>query len=249
MNKNQSILGYYSAGFTLANKSLEIYLISLFILLPTSLNFLFPNSPYSAVLTLVSLLATIINIGFSLSIPVFLIQKQQNQPLTFQNIVSTTIQSTKRMILPALLIFILLVALLMLFVILLITFFHPTAGQVQQFFQSWGNLSKGWQPIFLIQSIIVSFLVFTSFLFSLESQGLFSSLKNSIIISIKNLPYLVGLIILGIISYSLTSFLPVTEFWGLFLRFAVSLYIGLMITANTLFYYQDVVKTKYGELK
>lgn len=249
MNQNQSILKFYSDGFTLTNKSLDIYLISLFIFLPILLNYFFPNSPYYVVLTLLSIPVAILNIGFSLSVPIFLLQKQQNQSLNFKSILSTTTQSIRRMILPAFLIFILFVALLMLSFILLFIFLHPTGRQVQQFFQSFSNLSKGWHPIFLIQPIIVSFLVFTPFLFSLEQQGLFASLKNSLVISIKNLPYLVGVIILGIISYSVTSFLPVTEFWGLFLRFAVSLYIGLIITASTLFYYQDVVKIKYGELK
>lgn len=182
--------------------------------------------------------------GFSLSIPIFLLRKQQNKSLDLQEMLSTTIQNTKRIILPAILLFILLVVLLIASFVLVAIFLHPTKEQVPQFFQSLGNLSKGWNPYFLIPPVILSFFTFAPFFFALEHKGFFASIKDSFILSFRHLPYLAIVMLVGMISYSATSFLPVTEFWGLLLRYAISLYVSLIITASTLFYYHKAVKSK-----
>lgn len=241
MEKEKSLLNYYLRGFTLTNKSLDVYLLAVVLASLTLLPSLLPDSAMSRILLLPSMLFAIIDLGFSLSIPIFLLYKQQNKSLNFQTIISTTIQNTKRIILPAILIFILLLILLVVSVVLTAIFLHPAKEQVTQFSRSWSQFSKGWNPIFLILPIIFSLFTFTPFLFALERKGLLVSIKNSFMMSFRHLPYLSLVMVIGAISYSITSFLP-TGVWGLFIRNPIRLYISLIATASTLFYYQKNIK-------
>lgn len=243
MNKEKSLANYYSRGFALTNKNLEVYLINLVIELPTILHSLFPKLPFSGILALFSYVMILISLGFSLSIPLFLLQKQQNKSLDFQDMLSTTFQNTKRIILPAILVFIILVVLLIVSSILVAISLHPTKEQVLQFFQSWGNLGRGWHPILLILPFTLSFFVFTPFLFALEHKGLFTSIRDGFVMCTRHLPYLVTVMFVGMISYSVISFLPGTEFWGLLLRIAINLYVSLIVAASTLFYYQQNIRS------
>lgn len=242
MEKERSLLDYYLNGLTLTNRSLKIYLLTIALTSPTLLPSLLSNSPLSEILSLLFVPFAIINLGFSLSIPVFLLYRQQNRSLDFQTIISTTIQNTKRIILPGILIFILFALLLISSFIITAVLLHPSKEQVTQFFQSLSQLNNGWHPAIFILSIIFSFFVFTSLLFSLEHKGLLDSIKDSFMISFQHLRYLSLVIITGMISYSITSFLPTEETWGLFARNAISLYITLAVTASTLFYYQKNIK-------
>ena len=227
MNKEKPLFSYYFDGLALINKSLEVYLIALVLSLLSFISFY---------------ITSIISIGFSLSVPVFLLQRQQNKPLALQHILSTTINNTKRIILPLILTFILLIVLLIVSFVLIAIFLPLIKEQILQFFQSWDRLSKGWHPIFLISSILFSFFVFTPFFFSLEYKGLLVSIKKSIALSFRNLSYIASVILVGVISYSVTSLLPITEIWGLLLKTAIALYLSLVVTASTLFYYQKVIK-------
>ncbi|MDP3724019.1 MAG: hypothetical protein Q8R11_00110 [bacterium] len=237
MNKITSLFSYFSSGFALTNKSFDIYLISLALLLLFELPSLPLDFSLSVVLSLLSTIGLAVNFGFSISIPVFLLQKQQDKPLDLRRVVSVTIQNTKRAILPLFYLFILGI----IFLVFLVIFLHPTREQAWQFFQDWAN-SGNKDPRLLILPIILSFFVFTSFLFSLEQRGFFRSMKDSVLLSFRNLPYLVLIIIIEAVSWSVISFLPSSEFWSQFLRYVISLYISLVIAASTLFYYQRVVK-------
>lgn len=242
MNKEKSLFNYFSDGFALTNKSLEVYLIALVLTLIALLNSIFPNSPYSGIFSLLLFITTIMSVGFSLSAPVFLLQKHQNKPLALQNMLSTTIKNTRRIILPLILIFILFIVLFIATSVLTAIFLYPTKEQVFQFFQSWDRFSKGWHPIFLIPSILFSFFVFTPFFFSLEYKGLLVSIKKSVALSFRNLSYIALVALVSIISYSVTSLLPIAETWGLLLRPAITVYLNLVVTASTLFYYQKMIK-------
>lgn len=237
--RQKSIITYFFNGFSLANRSLDIFLISILLSLFTLLSNYIQNSFLGNILQLLDFILFFISIGFMLSLPVFLIQKQQAKALDYGQIVKITLKNTKRLIIPGILLFILftifLVFLFALFAILL----HPSKEQVTMFFQSIG---KGWQPILLIPIILMSFLEFTAFFFSLEQNSLLSSLKKSIVAALNNLHYISIIILISIISYTLTSFIPVETIWGQLLRMVLGGYIALVLTASSLFYYQAVIK-------
>ncbi len=237
--KLKSIIQYFLNGFSLTNRSLDIFLISLSLSLPSLIKYFMPNTILGKVLSPVSFVLLFISIGFMLSLPVFLEQKQQKKVSDYRNIVKITFENTKRIILPSVLLFITFIVLLMFSFILVAIFLHPNKDQVSIFFQ---NIGKGWQPIFLIPITLMYFFEFTSFFFSLEHNGLLSSIRKSIVVAFNNLDYISMVIMIGIISYSITSFIPIQTFWGYVIRIALGGYIGLGLTASSLFYYQNVLK-------
>src|SRR3989344_2263494 len=200
----KAIFNYFLNGFFLANRSLDIFLIS---------------------------------IGFTLSLPVFLIQKQQNKALDYGQVVKATLKNTKRLILPGILLFILFTIVLMASFVLAAISLHPSKDQVTSFFQSIG---KGWHPIFLIPIVLIAFLEFTSFFFSLEGNGLLSSVKKSIVVAFNNLKYISIIILISLIS-TITSFIPIETFLGPLVKMILSGYIALVLTASSLLYYQTVI--------
>lgn len=244
MSKKKSLTNYYSQGFTLANKSSEIYLISLALSLLGILNSHSPKLPISGVMSLLGYLLVLISWSFSLSIPVFLLQKQHKKFLDFHSIFSITIQNTKRILLPAILLFALLVLLIIVSVVVFIIFINPTKEQFSQFLPNLSSLISPSHPVFLVTPVISSFFIFTPFIFALENKGLFASIKDSFAISFRHLPYLATVILIGMVTYSITSFLPITELWGLCLRIAISLYVALIVKTSTLFYYQKSINSK-----
>lgn len=235
--RQKSIINYFLNGFSLTNQSLELFLISLSLFLPSLLRNFIPN--LEKVLSPLSFILLFINIGFMLSLPVFLEQKQQKKASDYRNIVKITFKNTKRIILPGVLLFFIFVILLILSFILLAVFLHPSRDEVTTFFQ---NIGKGWQPIFLVPIVLMYFFEFTSFFFSLEHNGLLDSMKKSIVTAFSNLGYISIIIIIGVTSYSTTSFIPIQTFWGQVIRIVLGGYIALWLTASSLFYYQGVIK-------
>ncbi len=237
MSRIKSLLNYFKSGFDLANKSIEIYFLGLALSLIISFESFFLNTQLVGIIQLLTLVGIIINLAFSLSIPIFLLQKQQGHSLNFQNILSITIQNTKRIILPVILLSILIFVLFIASLILVAIYLHPTKEVTNQFFQSLNGESN---TITYILIAFFSFFVYVSFLFSLEHKGFITSIIQSIILSFKNLSYLLLVLSAGIISYALISFLPIDNFWGLFSRVAIASYTGFVITSTTLFYYQKL---------
>ncbi len=237
--RQKSMINYFLNGFSLINRSLDIFLISLLLSLPTLLSIYTQNSFFVKVLQLLGFILFFISTGFMVSLPVFLIQKQQKRALDHRQIVGVTLKNTKRIILPGILLFIFFTILLGLSIVLVVIFLHPSKDQVTIFFQNFG---KGWQPIFLIPITLIAFLEFTSFFFSLEHNGLLSSIKKSIVAAFNNLHYTSIVILISIISYSLTGFIPIDTFWGQLARMVLGGYIALVVTASSLFYYQNIIK-------
>lgn len=236
-----SLLTFFKKGFDLTNKSLDIYLIKLIIYSLYLVNYLLPyvDSTIIAIIITVPLLPIIflLNTSFSLSLPVFLLRKQQNKSTDLQNIFSVTTRNIKRLILPLILIF-------LIFMLVGITFLISLTAllgweQFLQSSQSLSNYTKRWNPFIILSAALSSFFVFSPFLFSLENKGLISSLKGSVALSFKHLSYILWVFLANFISYSIYSFF-LTETWGLFLTTAINFYIGLLVTSSTLFYYQKI---------
>lgn len=241
--QQKSIINYFLSGFSLANRSLDIFLISLLFSLPTFLSTYIQNSPLAYVPQLLNVILAFISIGFMLSLPVFLVQKQQKKALEYRYIAKVTLKNTKRIILPVFIFFVLSVVILISSFILVAIILQPNKDQIIMFLQ---NIVKGWQPISLIPIILLAFLQFTSFFFSLEGIGLLSSIRKSIVATFNNLYYISIVILIGIISYTLTSSIPIETFLGQVVITVLGGYIALVLTASSLFYYQAVIK---GSLK
>src|SRR3989344_1311362 len=242
MNQEKPLLKYFFEGFALANRNLEIYFLGLIIvILPPLLSAILPNLP---ILNALSPVFYLISFGFSLSIPKFLIQKHHNYSLSLKNIFSTTMQSTKRIILPSILLFIIATILLMVIFALVVIFLRPTPEQIAQFFRDFNYSNIRWHPFFLILVPVISFFVFTPILFSLEHKGLITSLLNSISTSFSHLPYLSIVIAIDFISYAGTSFFPIYEVWGSSAEYIISSYIGLVVISSTLLYYQKKIRNE-----
>ena len=225
--QQKSFIHFFVQGFSLANKSLDILFIYFFLSIPLLMN----NTALSFVFLL-------INIAFALSIPQFLSNKVHKKHLGLNEIFNIVVSSTRRILLPAILLFFLFGILVIIFFGALAVIVHPTEEQGMAFFQGFAN---GWHPISLAPIILFSFFQFTAFFFSLENNGIFASMKKSIVVSLKNLNYIALIIFFETISYSITTVIP-KEGMGQLINITIGSYISLVITASTLFYYQNVIK-------
>ncbi len=243
---NKAILGYFSKGFSLANRSLDILLISLFFLLFGQLTSLFQDSLVGNVVDLINFILTFFSFGFFMSIPAFLLWKQQNKSLNRQTLWPILIRNTKRMIIPTILFLIL----MMIFgfsylLVIAVTTVNLTnnltnSQQVESVIQTSINQFKSWNPLFIIFETITSFFVFTPIYFSVENNGFFTSAKKSLVLSFKNLQYVVIIMLISAATYSISKLL-LTPFdnWGYLIGESFSQYVGLVVTASTLYYYQS----------
>jgi hypothetical protein len=226
---------YFSGGFSLANRSLDILCVTILLLLPSIVSTYLPATNLRGIIALITALFTLISIVFGLSIPVFLVARQQGGTLSYKEVFGVVARNTRRMILPVIVYFLVFGALLFLSIIL-------SAGRALAFFQNMSELSKGWQPTSVIFISVVSLFTFTPFFFSLENNGFFTSMKKGLRIALHNTPYIALVILFGVASYSITSIIPKEVFWGRLLTIAVGQYGNLVLIATSLFYYQDAVK-------
>lgn len=239
---NKTTLIYFSKGFSLANRSLDIFLISLFFLLFGQLAYLFQESLIRNTLQLINFILLFFNIGFLMSIPAFLLWKQQNKSrLNYNTLWSTLTRNTKRMIIPTILFLIL----MMTFGIFLvfITVVNTQSANNQQLvdvIQNLINQLRIWNPLFILFGSIISLFVFTSIYFSVENNGFFTSAKKSVFFSFRNLHYVIVIMLIFTVTYSISVFLPVSSVnWGFLIRIIIGQYISLVITSSALYYYQS----------
>lgn len=239
---NKVIFGYFSKGFSLTNKSLDIFLISLFFLLFGQLSYLFQDSLIRNTLEIISLIFIFFSSGFHMSIPLFLLTKQQNKSLEYQMVWSVLIRNTKRMIIPTILFFVLIIGVFLFLLFLAVIFTRPADDQqFVNLLKSFVSYLSGWNLIFVIFGAIASFFVFTPIYFSVENNGFFSSLKKSATLAFRNLNYILIIILIFTISYSITALIPVSSDNIIvnLVRISITQYIALLVTASTLYYYQD----------
>lgn len=231
------ITNYFLKGFALSKRSLDLLIISLLL----SLAGLLSNYTQSSfIIVPLSLISSFISVGFMLSLPIFLVQKQEVKSLNYRNMVKVTLKNTKRIILPGILLFILLGISLMLSFAVAAIFLHiNTESEINAFTQ---NVGKVWHPISLLTILMISFFEFTSFFFSLEGNGLLSSLRKSIIAGFNNLRYVSIVILISIISSTITSFIPIETFWGRLLTMVLGGYVVFVVNASSLYYYQTRIK-------
>ena len=249
MYRKQSVLNYLSKGFSLANHSLDIYLISVSLLLINSLSLHNLPSPFGIILSiLTTFILFFVYFGFNLSIPLFIQEKEKEKALNYHKVYKTVIENTKRIILPAILFltlfFVAAVALLSTYYLIANSQGTSDKQISSSIVEQLIGLLIGWNPVAiafsLVSSIIFSFLTFTSIFFSIEDKGIFRSIAQSVVLSSKHLHYISIIILVNLITSLIFKLFPIEQTWGRMLISALSQYVNLIITASSLLYYRAV---------
>ena len=247
---NNSTGNYFLKGFSLANKSLDIFFISVLLSLASFIPDFLENSPIIKILSFATFLLFFIQTGFSMSIPLFLVDKQQNKRLNYHDMWSVVLRNTKRMILPVILFLVLVMALG--FTLLFITAFNTiqSGGDFKQIVTSIQNLPNSlqdWNPIFLVVTGLFSLLIFTPIYFSIENKGIFSSIKRSLIFSFKNLNFILILITIDGIYSFISTLIPFSIENKIWLITVLGGYLNFIMTASAFLYYKSK-KSKQADL-
>ncbi len=243
MSERVSVINYFQQALILVNKNLDIYLIGISLILINFLNQLSLPSSVQGVLSLLNLVLFFINLGFFLSIPVFLLWKRENK-FTYRVLFDTVLKNTRRIIVPGILF---LVISTIIGIILLITYAVTTVEpgtQVQPLdIEKATNFLSSWSPVIIIISVLFSIIsslfIFTPIYFSVEGNGFFKSIIKSLSFSSKHLDFIFAIILVGLGTSFILRLLPIQELWGLLLSLVVSQYIGLIMIAAALLFYKN----------
>src|SRR5689334_2415922 len=121
---------YFSEGFSLANRSLDILCVAILLWIPSIVSMYLPVTSSRGIVALILGLFLLISIVFTLSIPVFLVSKQQGGTLTYKEVFGVVARNTRRMVLPVIIYF------LIFGVILFSSIFIFSASRVAAIFQA-----------------------------------------------------------------------------------------------------------------
>lgn len=237
-----SLLNYFINGFSLANRSLEIYLIGIGLSLFGVLAGLLEGNILGKILQLVSFITVFFTFGYQMSVPLLLTHKQESKQLVFKSIWEIVLRNSKRMILPVILFGILFMVLFFALIILWVVMSHPSNSKdMVAAMKNFIEQLRNWNPFFIIFGAIFSLFAFTPIYFSIENKGFFASVKRSVSFSFKHLNFMMLLILIGAINYTVITLIrvPIENRLALFVLTAFTQYTGLIISASTLLYYQD----------
>ena len=235
---NNRNFDYFRKGLSLVNKSWGIFLFGLILTLLASLPDLMGDSFIKGILQVIGFLILFVEFGFGFSLPVFLLARQEGKPVNFGDILSTSLQNTKRLILPLILIFIVFIILAVISFLLVVQFVY---GGNFNFMQNTTQGFNPWNILFAFLIGLFSFTTFSPIYFSLEKNGLFRSVKRSIDLSLRNLDFIIIIFVISV-SIFLFSILLLTDyqsFWQLFLRSVIYWYEELLFVAAALIFYQN----------
>lgn len=217
-------------GFTFAYKNIDLFLIG-FILVILNIALTFQKS--IPLRNVISILISLVEFGYSFSIPLFLNYRRQKKELNKNTLISTTWKNTKRLIGPSILLYVGLIGLLM---IISIIFIVINKGQNQ--IGELTNLLFNSPVVPIVFSIITPISVFTSLFFSLDNDSFFTALSKGIWYSIKNpIMYTIFFAFIFIFSFS-QRFIDITN------PFVDGIYAGLngylifILTNSALLYLQ-----------
>ena len=237
----KNLSNYFLKGFALANQNLDIYFIGVGLTFIGFIANLFASSPIGFLSRITWFILLFLNLGFSLSIPLLLSLKQQSGHLNFQTARTIIFQNTKRIFLPGIYLMILFAILYVVFLGWLLSSFtqpHETISSVSSISQ---QFLKNWSPYFMLWCVFFAFFTFSPIYFSLENNGVLDSIKKSVLLSFKHLPYILMLSIVFFINYSIISLISnlIQNPFGQILVLFISQFATLLVSATTLIYYQN----------
>lgn len=248
MPKEKAVYGYFLNGFSFFNKNIEIYLVLVALNLVTTLLPVQAKSIFGLIFLLMSIVVTVFQQGYTMSVPVFLAQKKNGKNLSYKYIRDITLQVTKRLIVPALIFALLFVLYIIAFIIVASAISNGDVEKMKAINQQLQNWIRHPNYLGILPfSLIFSFFSFFSIFFSLKKYGFISSIKKSITFSFKNLRFVILAFLISIVSgYVIRAVVPGTLLesqvglkWWSFLYQSLSMYPSLVVTASALLYYQD----------
>lgn len=235
---NKQVSDYFKQGSTLALKSWGIFLFGLILTLLGSFPDLLGDSFIKGTLQVIGFLLLFVEMGFGFSLPVFLLARQEEKPVGFGDILSISLQNTKRLILPLILIFIVLI------ILAVISFFVVVQFVYGGNFDFMRNATEGFNPWNIFFAFLIglfSFLTFSPIYFSLEKNGLFKSIKRSISLSVKHLDFIAIIFVISAVTFLISTQLlkDYQSVWQLFLRNIIYQFEALLFGAAALIFYQN----------
>lgn len=225
-------------GITLANRNLDLFLFMMVFSLQAFLDFFLSNPAFSRISSILSLPLVLLEVGYGLSLPLFLYMRLQKRAVSFKEIVITTLKNTKKVILPMLIMMFMIFVLLIFGLFLVIEVLRFSTTSIPTFFQNINN----WRFVFAIISPMFVIFEFSSIYFSLENQGFFKSIKSSVLTASKNLGYISTLALIDLVIYSLGAFVPIEFKLGILVVSLVNFYTAFLMISVSLIYYLKVIK-------
>lgn len=227
----QPLVKYYKKGLLLLKQSKEILLISILF------SFIVDNTfQLQGVYGVVVLALFLPYLSFSFSIPTFLQQKQKHQSVEFSEMIPVVLKNMKRLLTP-----IALTTLFGLLVIFILSFLWFTVFGNKPII---GPMNEQTPIEYLLRLVPIVFTIigclfaFTPIFFVIENQGLFQSMKKSVMFSIKNIDFVLTLLALSLIMSALFIFAPAQNLFVRVLLLITDAILSLWLVASTLYYYQ-----------
>ena len=230
------LIKYLADGFRVANKTLDLFVISFLFTLPTF--FPLPKSGWGTLFGVLRIVIGLLSIGFSLSIPSLLLLKQKQKTTDYRQMIRVTIKNSRRILIPFIVFCVLFFVLFFATVIVLQLVFRPTASETTAIIKNIADYGKGWQPTSLLLISVTTLFIFTPIFFSVESWGFLASLKQSLFFSFKNGHFVVMMILFNIAAYTIGSFIPLGTMPEILVKVALSQYFTLVQMCTTLLYYR-----------
>lgn len=240
----KTLTSYFSAGFTLANRSLDLFALLALLAVVNLLPYL--TEANILVFFALSIITFSIYFGFAMSLPVFLTDKQKNKTLTFTTLIATTIKNVKRAILPLIVIFMLSLILFVLLAIFVFSIILSAGGNVttvSTFLHN--NNTQGLRFISVLLLSLFSVFTFSSIYFSLENNGVFSSLKQSVVFSFHHFRFVLIVMVIELLTEGVWEIVNIPFDLSVVgvARTIVREYVTLFIIASSLLYYQTHKQT------
>lgn len=248
----EEIAGFFKNGFHLANKNLDLYFTNLVLtVVAFSLQTIgaelqqHQSNPLLLLgLGLLSIAVFLYLESFDLTKIGIIATRQKGQEMSLSQILRVTLVNLKRLIFPFALLLLLVIAIFILIGAFAFGIFHlpmpsnpPDPGALAIIFTA---------VIFVLSTL----LSYTQVFFSIEGKGFFSSLKDSLIYALRNIPFTVSLLLITLVSLLMnslgeTGLVPGTPWFVLHLAIVSipTFYIDLITISAILLYYE---KSKTG---
>lgn len=238
MNKLNLITDSFEKGFSLANKCLSLFLFGLCLSILSEILDLFGDFPMKGILQVIVFLMVILQTGFYLSLPIFLVNRQQGKTVAFSNIMPIILKNAKRLILPAMLLC------FSAFLVGALSFFMLAQFVFGGNFNFLQNNSLGFYVWNLVVALLIglfSFLTFAPIYYLLERNSLLKSIKRSISFCINNFKFFLIVFVVSASTF-LISTLVFNDFqnpYHLFIRNILGNYEYILLAAVSLIFYQS----------
>lgn len=246
------MLDYFRKGFLLVNKTWPVIVVGFFAY------FLGFISPQLRVLGMLSWIGIFISWVFNLSIPRFYLDALERN-LTRESFIATFMNNAKRLVIPGIVLFILMIFGLMFLLAILVMTLGPGQFDKESLVIFFSQFSPGNQyslPLGIISLFLATvasgLFLFLPIYFSVEKIGFFRSLWQGILFVKKNLLFSFSAALIYFVFYELIGIflsplmLLNQQLLYSFINGFVNVYIGLIISAGSLIYYQDrKAKTPY----